>query len=108
MKTRNFPKGFAVAEWLIVLAAIGIIAVILTPSLPDSSGADARQLDKENKNYINAVVARYYQDNGVWPAPDLSDIGANPTYFPDGIPPNPAEPSRPYTISPMTHRVDTP
>lgn len=108
MNTRPITKGFVVAEWLLVIAAIGVIAVILAPSFPDSTGKDARQLHKENKKYINAVVARYHQDNGMWPASDLSDIGANPTYFPDGVPSNPVNPSRPYTINPVTHRVDTP
>jgi len=57
-----------------------------------------------NRAQINAAVERNYLLEGVWPADNLSDIGANPDYFPGGIPTNPVN-ETPYQLDPTTHRV---
>ena len=57
-----------------------------------------------NRAQINAAVERWYLDKGSWPLNNLSDIGADPNYFPDGIPPNP-ETGAAYMLNATTHRV---
>lgn len=100
--------GVTIVESIVVIGFVGLISLALTPHLFDGLETGHQQLHTENKTYINAVVNRYYQDNGVWPSAHLEDIGANPGYFATGVPSNPVNPARPYTISPRTHRVDTP
>jgi hypothetical protein len=48
---------------------------------------------------------RYYIDNNAWPATNLSDIGANVNYFPDGLPTNPIDGTA-YSLNTTTHRVN--
>jgi hypothetical protein len=43
-------------------------------------------------------------NEGVWPANDLSDIGANVNYFPEGIATCPVS-GQPYRLDPAAHRV---
>ncbi|MBM3999564.1 MAG: hypothetical protein FJ297_08520 [Planctomycetes bacterium] len=38
---------------------------------------------------FNSAVERWYFEKGSYPAKDLSDIGANASYFPNGLPTNP-------------------
>jgi hypothetical protein len=73
-----------------------------------SSATAKTKVRDHHKATINAAVERYYIDNNVWPALDLSDIGANVNYFPDGLPTDPTDPtgSTPYTLNATTHRVN--
>jgi hypothetical protein len=57
-----------------------------------------------NRVEINITVERYYLHTGTWPADDLSDIAANPDYFPDGLPTCPVT-GQPYRLDPSTRRV---
>ena len=57
-----------------------------------------------NRAEINITVEQYYMHTGVWPADDLSDIGADVDYFPDGLPTCPVS-GQPYRLDPVTHRV---
>ena len=54
---------------------------------------------------INAAVERWYTEKGTWPANNLSDIGADANYFPDGLPVNPMDSSA-YTLNATSHRVN--
>jgi len=57
-----------------------------------------------NHAEINITVEQYYMNSGAWPANDLSDIGANVNYFPDGLPVCPVTGSA-YKLDPTLHRV---
>ena len=50
-----------------------------------------QKVNAHNKATINAAVERWYVEKGTWPANNLSDIGADTNYFPDGLPTNPVE-----------------
>jgi hypothetical protein len=53
---------------------------------------------------IDITVERYYMHTGGWPADNLSDIGADANYFPDGLPACPVSGDT-YRLDPTTHRV---
>ncbi|MFA6450500.1 MAG: hypothetical protein WCX65_13590 [bacterium] len=53
---------------------------------------------------IDQQVEMYYMDKGEYPKDDLSDIGADNMYFPDGVPACPVDNSK-YALDPETHRV---
>ena len=66
------------------------------PRVTVSSATAKTKVRDHHKATINAAVERFYVDNNAWPANDLSDIGANVNYFPDGVPTNPVDGSAYY------------
>jgi prepilin-type N-terminal cleavage/methylation domain-containing protein len=105
-KHRGLKKcGFSLLELLAVVTILGIIAAIIVPRVTVSSATAKQKVRDHHKATINAAVERYYIDNNTWPANNLSDIGANVNYFPDGLPANPID-STPYTLNATTHRVN--
>ncbi len=102
---RNKQRGFSLLELLAVVTILGIIAAIVVPRITTSSDVARTQTNAHNKATINAAVERYYVNEATWPANDLSDIGADADYFPDGLPTNPVDGSA-YTLNGTTHRVN--
>jgi prepilin-type N-terminal cleavage/methylation domain-containing protein len=96
--------AFSLMELIAVVAILGILAALIVPRIV--GGADKAK-DKScyhNRAEINITVEQYYLHTGSWPANDLSDIGADPNYFPDGLPTCPVS-GQPYRLDPTTHRV---
>jgi general secretion pathway protein G len=98
-------RGFSLLELLAVVTILGIIAAIIVPRVTVSSSTAKSKVRDHHKATINAAVERYYVDNNSWPAADLSDIGANANYFPDGVPTNPVDGTT-YSLNATTHRVN--
>lgn len=97
--------AFSLIELLAVVTILGIIAAIIVPRVAVSSDTAKTKVNLHNKATINAAVERWYVEKGAWPANNLSDIGADANYFPDGIPTNPTNGSA-YTLNATTHRVN--
>lgn len=97
--------AFSLIELLAVVTILGIIAAIIVPRVAVSSDTAKTKVNLHNKATINAAVERWYVEKGSWPANNLSDIGADTNYFPDGIPTNPTNSSA-YTLNATTHRVN--
>ena len=97
--------GFSLLELLAVVTILGIIAAIIVPRVAVSSATAKTKVRDHHKSTINAAVEQYYVDTSTWPAADLSDIGANANYFPQGIPTNPVDGST-YSLNATTHRVN--
>lgn len=104
---QNKKSGFSLMELLAVVTILGIIAAIIVPRVAVSSDSAKAKVHAHNKATINAAVERYYIETGGWPLDDLSDIGNDDNYFPDGIPANPVDSTDPYSLDSTTHRVDT-
>ena len=102
---RNKKRGFSLMELLAVVTILGIIAAIIVPRVTVSSDTAKQKVDAHNRATINAAVERYYIEEGSWPLDNLTDIGADTDYFPDGIPTNPLDGSA-YTLNSTTHRVN--
>ncbi len=102
--TRKRRSGFSLMELLAVVTILGIIAAIVIPRVSVSSATAKQKVHEHNTATINASVERYYINTGGWPADDLTDIGADTSYFPDGIPVNPVD-SSVYALNTTTHRV---
>jgi len=97
--------GFSLMELLAVVTILGIIAAIIVPRVAVSSDTAKTKVNSHNKATINAAVERWYIEKGAWPANNLSDIGVDANYFPEGLPTNPTNNS-PYTLNATTHRVN--
>jgi len=93
-------------ELLAVVTILGIIAAIVVPRVSVSAATAKSKVHEHNKATINSAVERFYIETGGWPADDLSDIAANDSYFPDGIPKNPIDGTSDYALNTTTHRVE--
>jgi prepilin-type N-terminal cleavage/methylation domain-containing protein len=98
-------SGFSLMELLAVVTILGIIAAIIVPRVAVSSDTAKSKVNAHNKGTINAAVERWYIEKGTWPANNLSDIGADGNYFPEGVPTNPTNGAA-YTLNATTHRVN--
>src|SRR6476646_6361888 len=105
MKSSNKRNGFSLMELLAVVTILGIIAAIIVPRVAVSSDTAKAKVNAHNKATINAAVERWYVEKGAWPANNLSDIGADTSYFPDGLPTNPTNGTA-YSLNAATHRVN--
>ena len=97
--------GFTLMELLAVVMILGIISAMVVARVMFSTDAAKESIAEHHKGTINATIERYYMEQGTWPANDLSDIGGDLNYFPNGVPVNPADGSS-YTLDPITHRVN--
>jgi len=102
---RSKRAGFSLMELLAVVTILGIIAAIIVPRVTVSSDTAKQKVHAHNKATINAAVERWYIEKGSWPANNLSDIGVDVNYFPDGIPANPTGGAA-YSLNAATHRVN--
>ena len=98
-------SGFSLLELLAVVTILGVIALIVVPRITTSSATAKTNANLQNKAEINSAVERWYFSNGSWPAANLSDIGIDNNYFPNGVPTNPVDGSA-YTLSATTHRCN--
>src|SRR6187200_1833989 len=102
---RKSRTGFSLMELLAVVTILGIIAAIIVPRVTVSSDTAKAKVNAHNKATINAAVERWYIEKGAWPAANMSDIGADTNYFPDGLPVNPTN-NAAYTLNATSHRVN--
>jgi len=98
-------SGFSLLELLAVVTILGIIAAIIIPRVGVSSSSAKQKVREHHVATINAAVERYYIDNNVWPANDLSDIRTNTNYFPNGLPTDPVFGTA-YSLNATTKRVN--
>ena len=105
MYSRKKQSGFSLLELLAVVTILGIIAAIIVPRVTVSSDTAKQRVRDHHKATINAAVERWYVDKGSWPLDNLSNIGADVNYFPDGIPTNPVDGSA-YSLNATTDQVN--
>ena len=98
-------RGFSLLELLAVVTILGIIAVVVIPRISVSSAKAKTEANKQNKAEINSAVERWYFEKGSWPLDNLTDIGGDTSYFPNGLPTNPVDASA-YSLNSTTHRVN--
>jgi prepilin-type N-terminal cleavage/methylation domain-containing protein len=109
MKTRKTDSrrrrrfGFSLLELLAVVTILGIIAVVVIPRISTSSAKAKANADKQNRAEINSALERWYFEKGSYPK-DLTVIGGDVNYFPNGLPKNPVDDTD-YTLNTTTNRV---
>ena len=97
-------SAFSLLELLAVVTILGIIAAVMLPRVVGGTDVAKEKTCLHNRAEINITVEQYYLHTNSWPATDLSDIGADPDYFPDGPPSCPVSGAA-YRIDGTTHRV---
>jgi len=83
---RNHRTGFTLLELLATITILGIIAAIVIPRFAISANQARSVSCKVQRSNVMVQIATFYLNTGKWPKSDLSDIGANIEYFPEGLP----------------------
>lgn len=102
--SRFVHRGFSLLEILVVITIIGILAGVVLPRLASKSTDSKAATCDVNKGNIEIQAQLWFRNSGTWPAADLSDIGADADYFPDGLPACPFDDSS-YQFDPTTQRI---
>ena len=97
-------RGFSLLELLAVVAILGIIASVAMPRLGGQSRKTKSTACDVQRRNIEVQSQLWFRNHAAWPSPDLSDIGGNDDYFPDGLPVCPVDGSA-YRFDPDTERV---
>ena len=98
----NSRKGFTLVELLIVVLILGALAAIALPRILGSSTNAKINACKTNVDLVNTQIELYYTNIDAWPTA-LTDVTADPNYFPDGAPACPFGTA--YSMNGTTHRV---
>lgn len=98
-------NGFSLLELVAVVTLIGIITAIgMVRYTGDDKNSIRKTACEVRKGEIDLEVQLWLRRKGALPTSNLSDIGADPAYFPKGLPTCPVDGSA-YTIDPSTRRV---
>jgi prepilin-type N-terminal cleavage/methylation domain-containing protein len=97
--------GFTLTELMAVLALLGLLAALIVPRVVGHFDAGNRAACEVNQGEIELQVKLWRRNFGSNPAADLSNIGANAAYFPQGLPTCPVDGSA-YTINTTSGTVN--
>jgi prepilin-type N-terminal cleavage/methylation domain-containing protein len=102
--TTSLNAGFSLTELMAVVAILGVLAVLIIPRVSTQQDNSKRAACYANQGDIELEVKLWKRNNGSYPAANLSDIGANTTYFPSSLPVCPVDGTA-YTINTTTGLV---
>jgi len=88
----------------LLIVVLGLVAAGLVPRFTVSAAEARRNSCAQNVASINAQVERWHAITGAWPRTDLTDMGADASYFPQGIPTCPVDGTA-YELDSGTRRV---
>lgn len=96
---RDFGRrtGLSLMELTAVVAVLGVLAVLIVPRLLGHQASAKKAACFATQGEIELQVRLWRRNLGSFPAANLSNIGANATYFPSGLPVCPVDGSG-YTI----------
>ena len=104
LRCRRIRFGLSLAELLLTVALVGIVAVAALARygtvVPDSK----KHACEVYKGNIEVQCQLWYRNKGAMPAANLSDIGGDVSYFPEGLPQCPVDGST-FTFDPATQKV---
>ena len=101
---RRLRRGLSLLEMMAVVTLLGILAAIIIPRVAEPSRKAKTSACQVIKSNIEIQAQLWCRNTGNWPAADLSDVGADPDYFADGLPTCPVDGSA-YAFDAGTRRV---
>lgn len=97
-------RGLTLLELVAVVTIVAVLAGIVLPRLVGPREESLRQACFVHQGDIEIQARLWHRKQGAWPATNLSDVGADPAYFPDGLPLCPLDGTA-YQLDATTHNV---
>jgi len=104
MNLMHGRKGLSLVELMAVLAILALLAAVILPRVVGESDASRAAACHTYQGDIEVQAELWMHNSGSWPAANLSNIGADVNYFPEGLPTCPVDGTA-YTIDANTGRV---
>lgn len=104
MKVCKVNTGFSLLELMAVVAVLGLVAAVIVPRVTDSDESADIAACQVFKGDIEIQAELWLHNMGSWPSTSMATIGADPNYFPEGLPTCPVDGSA-YTIDTNTGLV---
>jgi general secretion pathway protein G len=101
---KTAAAAFSLMELVAALAILGVLAALVVPRVANHQVTSKKAACHANQGDIELQTKLWKRVNGTYPAANLSDIGANTTYFPSAVPVCPVDGTL-YTISTTTGLV---
>ena len=101
---RTTRHGLSLLELVAALTIMGVLAAIVVPRFSDTGKRAKKQACAVHKMNIEVQSQLWFRSKAAWPSSNLSDIGGNANFFPEGLPVCPVDGSN-YTFNTSTHRV---
>jgi prepilin-type N-terminal cleavage/methylation domain-containing protein len=93
--------AFSLSELLAVVAILAVLAAYIIPRVATHYEDAKRNTCQANQGEIELQVQLWRRNTGSFPAADLSGIGGDAAYFPEGLPVCPVDGTS-YTIDTTT------
>lgn len=100
-KTRS---GLSLLELLAVITIIGVIASVVVPRIGGSKQVSQGTSCSVQVGVIEVQASLWRFQQGSWPDANLTNVGSDPDFFPEGLPSCPLDGSA-YKIDASTGRV---
>lgn len=98
-------RGVSLLEMLASISIIAIIATVVIPRLGTGGSEAKKRACHVNVEIIQIQSLLWKREKGSWPASNLSNVGADTDFFPEGPPTCPLDGSS-YTINTTTGMVN--
>jgi general secretion pathway protein G len=100
----QLTSAFSLMELMAVLLILGILAAVIVPRMSAHQDKGNKSACYANKGDLELQIKLWKRNKGTYPAANLSDIGADTSYLPGGLPLCPVDGTA-YTINTTTGRV---
>src|SRR5262249_6928431 len=94
----RLTAAFSLMEVMAVLVILGLVAAVIVPGLSAYQVSAKKSACYANKGDIELQVKLWKRNKSTYPAANLSDIGADTSYLPGGLPVCPVDGTA-YTIN---------
>lgn len=100
----NERNGLTLLEIVAAIAIVMVLAVMILPRFGGASATAKNCACEVNRRNLEVQTRLWYRTKGTWPATNLSDLGGNTSFLPEGLPACPVDGSA-YALDSATHRI---
>ena len=96
--------GLTLLELLAAITIVMVLAVVVLPRFGSTSASAKSSACEVNRRNLEVQARLWYRTKGTWPATNLSDLGGNTSFLPEGLPVCPVDGSA-YTLNASTRQI---